>query len=125
MSCGCNKNTTSEKVFAALKGAKIDFRSSVVKGIGIFVVPAPEHGVLEWKTVEVDDISYSECKKRGANCESFQWIPKGITTTAGDKSVTINSIADLSVLRDYCDDSCRGGCPMGCVCFNNEVVCHR
>jgi len=123
MACNCNKNTTSDKVFAALKAAGTNFRSASVTGIGLFVVAAPEKGVLEWKVVEVDGLSYDECMKRGANCESFQWVPKGLSTQIAGKSVTINSVADLAQLRGYCDDSCRGGCPMGCVCFNNDVWC--
>lgn len=125
MSCNCDKNQTPDQVFDALKASKTAYRSAAVTGIGIFVVPAPEKGILEWKVVEVSGLSYEECMKRGANCESFQWLPLGLTVQASGKSVTINSVVDLAPLRDLCDDSCRGGCPMGCVCFNNDVRCQR
>ena len=77
MACNCNKNTTSDKIFAALKSAGINFRSSTVTGIGLFVVPDPAKGILEWKVIEVDSLTYEECMKRGASCESLQWVPKG------------------------------------------------
>ena len=123
MSCSCNKNQTPDSVFTALSKAGLKISSADVLGIGLFVVPAPENGILEWKSVLVEDLTYDECMKRGENCEAFQWIPKGLATEVKGKEFTIQCTADVDQLLSYCNDSCRGGCPMGCVCFGNDVRC--
>jgi hypothetical protein len=124
--CGCNKNQTPVSVFESMIAAGANFRSDEVKGIGLFVVPAPERGILEYRSVAVEGISYSECMKRGNNCEAFQWLPLGVKITHEQKSFTVNSLQDLEAMQSFdCNDSCRGGCPMGCTCFNNDVWCRR
>lgn len=129
MSCSCNKNTTVKEVFESLVDAGQSTRNPTMLGIGLFVIPAPENGILEWKVVAVDNILYRECVKRGSNCESFQWIPKGISVKLNLPGITatiINNIDDLKKLQDFCSrDSCRGGCIMGCFCFVGEAICHE
>jgi hypothetical protein len=123
MDCGCSKNQTSIKAIDYLKKSNTPLRSASTLGIGIFIVPAPENGILEWKTVYVEGIGYDECIKRGENCSSFQWVPHGFTTELSGKSFTIKSAADIRSLAGYCDDECTGGCPMGCHCRGGDVVC--
>lgn len=124
--CGCakGKNQTPEAVFQSLIAAKVDFRDDSVLGIGIFVVPAPERGILEYRTVTADRISYEECLKRGANCDGFQWLPLNVTIKHKNKSFSVRSLAHYEKIKPlYCNDSCRGGCPMGCTCFGNDIYC--
>lgn len=69
MACNCAKNQTDEK---HLKGIK-DFTKAM--GTGLFLVPAPEIGIMENRVVLVEGLSYSECVKRGAGCQAFKWVP--------------------------------------------------
>jgi hypothetical protein len=80
--------------------AQRDLDPKTAKRIGLFLVPAPAVGILEWKTVIVENISYEECAKRGENCEAYQWIPHVFVWSYPDKSgksvtVTISSKSDL------------------------------
>ena len=119
--CGCKKNQTHEDALHFMKERKILNKEL---GIGLFMIPAPELGVLEYRRINVGDLSYPETVKRGENCKAFQWIPYGISMTSLNKTSTINSLEDFTSLEFNCDDSCRGGCPMGCMCWEGEVRCH-
>lgn len=122
--CNCKKNQTHENVFDFLKTENINLFKSKHLGIGIFLIPAPELGILEYKTVNVTDLSYRETVKRGENCKAFQWIPFGIEVKGTNKSYAIKSLKDFESIDIRCNDSCRGGCPFGCMCWVGEVICH-
>lgn len=123
--CNCNKsdkNQTTKDVFDFLD--KNGNQSSI--GIGLFLIPAPEMGILEYKIVAVDGLSYIETAKRGQMCEAFQFVPTGISVyTNGDRtsSVTIQRIDDLKNVK--CAEHCAGGCGTGCVCLTWSGVCYH
>lgn len=124
--CDCAKNQTHDEVFAWIKDKQLKTRSEpdADLGFGLFLVPAPAKGILEYETVIVPDLTYRETVKRGDNCVAFQWIPKGMVPST--TKAMINTVADLEAMRLNCNDSCRGGCPMnGCFCYQGEVQCHR
>jgi hypothetical protein len=123
--CNGSKNQTPDVVFDGLKSAGVSFRDGSIVGIGVFVVPAPERGILEYRVVHVEGLSYDETMKRGSHCEAFQWIPQGVTFEAEGRSFSIEKTSDLEALASFCNDSCRGGCPMGCVCFTGDVRCRQ
>ena len=124
--CGCNKNQTPETVFEAIATSGHKLRSEETLGLGLFIVPAPENGILEYREVLVDKLTYNECLKRGSHCEAFQWIPYGVSITDHGETFTIGSLKEFNEVRPlYCNDSCRGGCPMGCTCFGNDTHCRR
>lgn len=122
--CNCSKNQTHKEVLEYIQRNRINTRRSedAALGIGLFLVPAPEIGVLETRTVFVEGISCSECVKRGVNCISYQWIPKGMKTSREGKGLTVNTIEDVKALRGFCETVICGpsGCPMGCWCYDTE-----
>jgi hypothetical protein len=124
--CDCKKNQTHEEVFNFFKEKKISPFSDKALGVGLFMIPAPELGILEYKIINVGDLDYRETVKRGENCKAFQWIPYGISMKGLNKTLTIQSLEDFESLEFNCNDSCRGGCPMnGCFCYTGETWCHR
>jgi hypothetical protein len=124
--CECKQNQTHDEVFSFMKEKNLSPFKSNNLGIGMFMIPAPEAGIMEYRILNVPDLSYRETVKRGDNCTAFQWIPYGITMKGKNKSLTITSLNDFASLEINCDDECRGGCPMnGCFCYSGEVWCHR
>jgi hypothetical protein len=124
--CQCtNKDQTPEGVIKFTKDNNINVFSSYNDGIGMFVIPAPEIGIMETKVILVDNLSYTECAKRGATCDSFKWIPKGYSFSHGEegKTFVINSVNDIRAIDDLCDNACTGGCPMGCHCYSGWTRC--
>ncbi|MGV4201233.1 hypothetical protein [Citrobacter murliniae] len=128
--CSSNKDKTHSDVFDFVSTKKINiFTASDFLGIGVFSIPDPEAGILERKTVYVENISYVETTKRGFNCFEFQWIPYGINIVrlAGN-NLTINTLTDLlEASRDCTSWRCSpSGCMMPCFCRGNETgYCHR
>lgn len=132
--CNCSsagKDRTNEAVFAHLAKAnlKVFEVDSAPRGFGLFSIPAPEVGILEFKTLTVENLTYTEAVKRGSNCVAFQWIPVGITVklTTGEE-VSIRTTADIdTIARDCTSSPCKAsGCPMGCFCFSGESGnCHH
>jgi hypothetical protein len=130
MACQCGKNQTNPEVLKHCESKGENPETSI--GFGLFLVPAPEFGILEWKTVVVEDMSYVECAKRGANCKAFQWIRTGfvvnLSTKDGKKlSLPVSSRADLDALRNNCaaiQPFCGPGvfCVAGCWC-NYQMMC--
>jgi hypothetical protein len=68
MSCSCDLNQTPKESHDALRA------NAKTLGTGIFLIPAPDKGILEYGGVIVPGISYIECVKRGQNCAGFKWI---------------------------------------------------
>lgn len=88
--CGCStKNQTTKKVLAHLEAEVESREMSAVKGIGMFVLPAPENGILENKVVRVGDLDYVETQKRGHNCVAFKWLPYGYAFEHDGKTVRL------------------------------------
>lgn len=48
-------------------------------GTGIFVVPAPDVGPLEFTVKMVPSLTYEECVRRGFHCPVFKFIPEKLT----------------------------------------------
>lgn len=108
--CGCRKDQTEDESIKSLNKSK-NAKSEL--GTGIFLVPAPEKGILEKKAVLVQGLTYLECSKRGENCIAFKWI--------ADKVMTFKNIQKRRLLcGDYCGSS--GRCSdRTCIC---SVTCH-
>lgn len=124
--CDCKKNQTHEEVFTFMKSREMNPFKSDDPGIGMFMIPAPEIGILEYRIINVADVSYRETVKRGENCKAFQWLPYGINLSGLNKTIQVNSLEDFESLELNCNDACRGGCPMnGCFCYQGESYCHR
>lgn len=99
--CGCQHNQTHGLCLEALK------KNAKQKGTGLFVVPAPENGILECRVVRVKNISYQECVKRGVNCLAFQWVANSV--------MSFEKLAEIQ-----CDHSCADRCDqLGCTCYNH------
>ncbi|MGM9512429.1 hypothetical protein ACS5NO_32150 [Larkinella sp. GY13] len=88
--CNCNnnqKNQTSKTVSKFL--LKSENKDS--NGVGFFLVPDPEAGILEFKVVVVENIGFKETVKRGQTCEAFKFIPFGIELeTVDGKQIVID-----------------------------------
>jgi hypothetical protein len=120
-SCGCKKNQTHPEVLAAAGRNGVDALS--IPGFGVFVIPAPEKGILEYKVVVVEDLTYLECVKRGANCPAFKWVNRGFewTTTGPGQAVHVVLDSKETLMRElevHCASPCIGfnDCPPWCPC---------
>jgi hypothetical protein len=102
-SCECHHNQTFPDCHKALA------KDAAQLGTGLFVVPAPENGVPEWKIVRVPNLTYRECVKRGANCGAFQWVANSVKTYD-------------ELIKVMCTHSCPGSgytCDqIGCTCYH-------
>lgn len=129
--CNCNsKDQTKKEVFDYIESLKLNILAvkDAPVGFGLFLVPAPELGVLETKTISVDDLTYKDTVKRGHLCLAFQWVPAGITAKARDGAeIKIEKPQDLLHILDCTSSRCSpSGCPMGCFCYSNETGnCHH
>lgn len=132
MSCGCDKNQTHEDVHTyieknSLVQSMFD-NSKPLLGVGLFLIPAPEVGILELKSIHVDNLSYSECVKRGQNCEAFKWIPHGMEFEHEGKRIKIKSADDLKPLdctSKQCNSGPVKGCSNPCFCYSTDTYCHK
>jgi hypothetical protein len=86
-------------------------------GTGFFAVADPEKGILELRVLEVVDLSYLECCKRGQNCFYFKWIPQ---LTVVDN---LEAIVELRApgFRGTC--MCDDDCPQGYICDKQTFRC--
>ncbi len=125
MECESQKNQTHPDVLKEMVTKGEDPKTAW--GFGLFLVPAPELGILEWKTVIVEDISYRECARRAENCRAFLWISKGLIVKYTDRhgqrlEVAISTKEDIVGLRQrFCVCFCASppyqcGPPGICVC---------
>jgi hypothetical protein len=106
MACSCgNSNQTPKESIEALR--------SDLKGLGtgLFLVAAPEKGILEYQVVMVSDLPYEECVKRGSNCFGFKWIAHSFKT----KEQLEKSKRDAPCQAYKCPDN-PSECPDHCVC---------
>jgi hypothetical protein len=124
-SCSKSKNQTSKGIFKFL--GQPDKQESL--GIGLFLIPAPEIGIMEYRLVTVEGISYKETVKRGQMCEVFKFFPLGISLHTDEQKsqfITVNTPDDLKKLYcahgNYCDGS---NCDGICVCVGSYLVCYQ
>jgi hypothetical protein len=105
-SCSSSQNQTSEKVFQHFD-AQQEERSSVLNaptGTGIFLIPAPDIGIFEFKKILVENVSYIETVKRGQNCTAFSYLPNSILSFENIKARVCGNSCPLT--QGYC----HGGC---------------
>lgn len=110
--CSCSKDQTPREVFEYLKQANAmsTQHKEGAKGLGLFLVPDPEAGVLEEKVVTVDGLSYDECAKRGENCLAYKWIPAGFKSAADVQAERARSCGQwCGTNRDWCPGLCFCG----------------
>lgn len=109
--CNCEKDQTPKEVFEFLKSSKATVRGVGAEvGLGLFLVPDPESGVLEEKVVSVDGISYEECAKRGDNCLAYKWFPAGYRSAAAIQSERARTCGQwCGPDRDWCPGMCFCG----------------
>lgn len=117
--CNCAKDQTTEKDLDQL--AEFLSKGQKPKGIGVFVVPAPELGILEYKVVICEEeITYEECAKRGHNCESFKWV---IGKTKEDAIAAKNENVDCGMCRNRNTNPYCSGNSLKCMCSPNHNIC--
>ena len=118
---------TPQEVIDFIKKKNINVASKDVSGIGIFFVPAPDIGILEVRTILVENLTHLECSKRGLNCEAFQWIPRGfeVVHPVSKSKVTFHTSDDLKsfIKGNGCSGSCATRCQVGCYC-KGGVFCY-
>ena len=105
--CNCNKDQTPKESKEVLAKSRNGYLRE--RGTGIFLIPAPELGVLAYRAVNVQNLTYFECVRRGHHCLAFKWVSV--------KHADIKAI-EASQLRD-CFGFCNyagGFCPIGCIC---------
>lgn len=106
--CNCSKDQTPQKVFEYLK--KQDRADRGETGLGLFLVPDPESGILENRVVYVEELTYVEVAKRGQNCVAFMWIPKGFMDAQ-----EVRNQRERNCRHYWCGPN-RDWCPIGCFC---------
>lgn len=65
-------NQTDSKSISAIASAQ---SMTTELGVGLFLLPDPEKGALEFKKIIVEGITYKECIQRGHYCLAFKWVP--------------------------------------------------
>ena len=102
MACDCQKNQTNEESYKVLS------KKHDAIGTGVFLVPDPEKGILEYKAVTVKSLPYSECFKRGENTTAFMWVAE-----------ELHSFEEVMKQRSMCGQFCNAAglrCPGLCFC---------
>jgi hypothetical protein len=115
--CKCSKNQTPKESREILSKFKDAADAATVLGTGIFLIPAPEIGTLEYKTINVPNLTYFDCAKRAHNCFAFQWV-------ANDHV----SLAEIEKTQASCSGFCNyagGYCPPGCICGPDNDYCNQ
>jgi len=79
-------------------------------GTCLFLVPAPENGILESKVIAVPGLKYVEASKRGQNCEAIKWIADEVMSPAEIEKMR----PDCSI--HFCGPPPHDWCPLGCMC---------
>lgn len=109
-SCNCRKDQTPIASLKALMKNKDGL------GTGLFLIPAPEKGPLEWKVVAVKDLSYKDAVLRGTNCEALKWIAYAVLSHA-----QFEKARSVDCSNYLCDSD--GTCPsITCICSSGQ--CH-
>jgi hypothetical protein len=80
----------------------------------MYLIPAPEVGVLEYRVVTVAGLDYKECSKRAHHCAAWKFIP--------DSLMSNQKIKEARTQGD-CSGHCSGPshhCSIVCMCDLNE-----
>lgn len=118
MCCAKGKNQTHKDAIEFLTTAIRNGRSErSLMGTGMFIVPAPDLGILEWRELLVENLTIEETEKRGFNSEAFQWVPHELMSFHD-----IRSRPEPRCGGD-CDD--RPRCPIACWCTIAGNRCRR
>jgi hypothetical protein len=80
-------------------------------GTGVFLVPAPDIGPLEFRKILVPNIGYRETAKRAVGCPAFKWIPSHLGTQEQLVTLSCESISCVS------SDDCLG---LACLCSGGQ-----
>jgi len=104
---GVSNQTDPESLEVYAKAAN----KLISKGTGLFVVPAPEKGIMEHRVVVVGDLDYKDCVKRGVDVIAFRWVPDELMTFD-----EIKAFRDTNSCGDYLCQRDLSGCPRGCIC---------
>lgn len=125
MACKCSKTKDQTHKDAVSYAINNRISTSATEGFGLFLIPAPEKGTLETRTLIIEKLSYMETQKRGLYCLAYQWIPRGIKVMSEEKELTLDTVENLQTFRSgrpdcwaqFCES---GGCRMGCWCWSYE-----
>jgi len=101
----CDTNQTPKESFDALA------KSRSQTGTAIFLVPAPEKGVEEYKAVLVPNLTYKEALKRATTCQAVKWI--------ADSVMTHDQLVEERKAKACSNYNCGrnwDGCPQHCIC---------
>jgi hypothetical protein len=80
------------------------------RGSGVFAVPDPEQATyMAYTKKVVPNITYPECRQRGAFCIAFKWVPRTL-----DAAITTCPQPPNGML---CVKSCAND-----VCFNHQCA---
>jgi len=122
--CGGSKDQTPEDAVAVVKAAVLNrgIHPQDVAGTGIFLVPAPEVGILEYRTVVVKNTNYDDVRKRGANCIAFKFLPHEFVAEAEVTAMFANERERSRRCIDFCNFA-GGRCPWGCWCPPDSNFC--
>jgi hypothetical protein len=91
----------------------------LLTGTGLFLVPAPEKGILEYKVILVPNLNYHESVKRGSTCHAFKWIPDSLMTWE-----ELSKKRDTMECRDHlCFPRTDEDCPPFCMCVWGQSIC--
>ena len=83
------------------------------KGTGVFLVPAPEEGVLLQTVRFVPNLTYAECVRRGAECGAFKFIPDELVGRADCPECNPGG----------CGYACpQTSCPVNCICWRGSCT---
>ncbi len=78
------------------------------QGVGIFVIPDLNSDEQDPVTVvEVSDIDYLRCVKRGSRTLAFKWIP---------------AMEYAKITATQCGGPCASGCSHNCVCWLGNCI---
>lgn len=92
--CSCNQvNRTPKATFEFLAAKKLDPLSA--QGVGLFLVPAPELGILSERVVSVDGLTLVETAKRGIGCVAYMFLPHGLELDGAKGKYVVTNARDL------------------------------
>ena len=86
-------------------------------GTGIFVVPAPDVGPLEYTAKMVPGLTYAQCVRRGSHCPGFKFIPEEL---AGHNDLL--EMGSGCAGRGCSGDDGVAGCANPCACAGGTCV---
>ncbi len=101
MNCGCLNDLTHKE------SLKIHADNSSSSGTALFAIPDPEKGIMEQKTLFIEDITYNSAMKRGTGCQGVKWIAQEVLSAKDIRQEPIRT-------RDWC--------PLACTCGSGNYI---